>query len=153
MDGIQAFDALFTTNHIQMLKLLLPYLPPEARRSLAILIKAGELRYTLDFIRLHPFAMMGDFGGRSPDNPEEIFRSLLPFCTPAEKDKLQQMQAVFRNMENMQEMMQTLEALREIMPEFASDDLLKGLGGEGGMDLNQIIELLKGMSGNAPEQS
>lgn len=154
MDNIQAFDALFTTNHIQMLKLLLPCLPPETRRSLAVFIKAAELRYTLEFLNSHPFAVLGNSrdGAEQPSDPARILQSLLPFCTPAEKEKLQNMQNLFQNMENMQEIMWAVEALQEIMPEFAADDLLKGFGGEnGGPDLTQILELLNEMSGKAQE--
>lgn len=152
MDSIQAFDALFTTNHIQMLKLLLPCLPPDARRSLAIYIKAAELRYTLEFLTSHPFASLRGICGecQEPPAPAGVLASLLPFCTPQEKEKLQNMQSLFRNMENMQEMMQIMESLREIMPEFAADDLLKGFADGGVPDLTQIIELLNNVNGGTP---
>ena len=38
-DGIIAFDTLFTNNHICMMKLLLPMLPPSNQKSIAIYIK------------------------------------------------------------------------------------------------------------------
>ena len=38
-DKIQAFDALFTTNHIQMYKILLPYLEASLQKQLAVYIK------------------------------------------------------------------------------------------------------------------
>ncbi|HJD32041.1 MAG TPA: hypothetical protein H9912_08885 [Candidatus Eisenbergiella stercorigallinarum] len=46
-DSIQAFDALYTTNQIQVLKLLLPFCSPQTQRSLAILIRLLELNYTI----------------------------------------------------------------------------------------------------------
>ena len=39
-----AFDTLFTTNHIQMLKVMLPYMDNKAQKSLAVYIKFMELR-------------------------------------------------------------------------------------------------------------
>ena len=59
---IAAFDSLFTTNKIQMLKILLPRLVPEQQGGFAIYIKLLELRYTFSFLRRHPGMQL--FGGR-----------------------------------------------------------------------------------------
>ncbi len=48
-DKIQAFDALFTTNHIQMYKILLPYLEASLQKQLAVYIKYMEFQYTLTY--------------------------------------------------------------------------------------------------------
>ena len=53
-DRVMAFDALFTTNHIQMLKLLLSYMEPSVQGRLAVYIKFLELQHTLQLIREHP---------------------------------------------------------------------------------------------------
>ena len=49
-EAIIAFDTLYTTNHMQMLKLLSPYLDMENQHRLAIYIKWQELQYTLNFM-------------------------------------------------------------------------------------------------------
>ena len=38
-DAVFLFDTLYTTNHIQMLKILLSYFPENSRNQLAIFIK------------------------------------------------------------------------------------------------------------------
>ena len=42
-----AFDTLFCTNHIQMLKVILPYMDNQTQKSMAIYIKFLELNYTI----------------------------------------------------------------------------------------------------------
>ena len=51
---INAFDSLFTTNRIQMLKILLPRLAPEQQSGFAVYIKLLELQYTLSLLRKPP---------------------------------------------------------------------------------------------------
>ena len=46
-DSIQAFDTLYTTNQIQILKILLPYCAPDIQRNLAVMIRFLELQYTI----------------------------------------------------------------------------------------------------------
>lgn len=58
---ITAFDSLFTTNRIQLLKILLPRLAPRQQSCFAVYIKLLELQYTLSFLRSHPgMRLMGD---------------------------------------------------------------------------------------------
>lgn len=50
-DKVLAFDTLYTSNHIQMLKIFLPYLDSNLQKYLAIYIKYSELQYTLSFYK------------------------------------------------------------------------------------------------------
>ena len=58
-EQIYAFDSLYTTNHIQMLKILLPCLNPPLQKNLALYIKFLELRYTISFLSAHPYVLSG----------------------------------------------------------------------------------------------
>ena len=49
-----AFDTLFCTNHIQMLKVMLPYMDNQTQKSMAVYIKFLELNYTMEYFRRHP---------------------------------------------------------------------------------------------------
>ena len=55
-DKILAFDSIYTNNHIQMYKLLLPYFEPEMQKKMAIYIKFMEFQYTLSYFKNHPYA-------------------------------------------------------------------------------------------------
>ena len=54
-EAVIAFDTLYTQNHIQILKILLPYFDPYGQSHLAVWIKYLELRYTLEYVSRHPF--------------------------------------------------------------------------------------------------
>ena len=51
MEAILAFDMLYTTNHMKILKLLIPYLESEHQKKLAVFIKWQELMFTLNFFK------------------------------------------------------------------------------------------------------
>ena len=51
-DNVAAFDMLFTTNQIQIMKTLLPCFDRPMQKYLAIYIKYQELQYTLEKIKL-----------------------------------------------------------------------------------------------------
>lgn len=131
-DRVAAFDALFTTNHIQMLKLLISYLDPAVQSRLAVYIKFLEFQYTLQFFQNHPAAMplcpglVRPCGGIS-----ELLDELSPFCSSWEKENLQNFKNLYQNMENMQEMMQMLEMMQEIAPEMFSGDGMPGFATSG----------------------
>lgn len=160
-DRVTAFDSLFTTNHIQMLKLLLSYMEPPVQRQLAIYIKFLELEYTLRFFQNHPAATMPLSPGLNrPENGiGGLLDDILPFCSDAEKEKIMNFKNMYRNMENIQEMMQTIEMLREISPELFSgsgsssdsgsfgnaSDFSGILSGLGDMDMSQITEMIEMM--------
>lgn len=47
IDKAAAFDTLFTSNRIQILKILAYYMDPRLLKGLAVYIKMSELQYTL----------------------------------------------------------------------------------------------------------
>ncbi len=134
-EKITAFDTLFTTNHIQMLKILMPYLEPPMQKQMAVYIKYLELRYAMSCLDSHPHELYGcagghnnPLGGSGPFAKEEfhigkICSELIPYCTDEEKQKVEQLSGLFRSMEMYKEMSQTFEAMKEFMPDFSPDFL------------------------------
>ncbi len=133
-DKITAFDTLFTTNHIQMLKILMPYFEPHMRRQLAVYIKYLELRYALSYFDSASHELYGCAGGygsfhdgdpfgREEFNIGKICSEILPYCTNEEKQKVEQISGLFRSMEMYKEMSQTFEMMKEFMPDFSPDFL------------------------------
>ncbi|HJC56613.1 MAG TPA: hypothetical protein H9700_04495 [Candidatus Eisenbergiella intestinipullorum] len=104
-DSIQAFDTLYTTNQIQILKILLPYCAPDTQRSLAVLIRFLELQYTLSFVRSHPEAF------HSPPSLsfEELCEKISSYCPPALRTMLEQFQSMQNAMRMYEEMRQMME--------------------------------------------
>ena len=108
-DSIQAFDALYTTNQIQVLKLLLPFCSPQTQRSLAILIRLLELNYTIGFVRSHPEAFHAPSDSLSfPD----LCVKIRGFCPP-------QLQAMLDQLMSFQNAMQMYEQIKPLLELFA----------------------------------
>ncbi len=151
-DGIAVFDTLFTNNHICMLKILLPFLPPSYQKSIAIYIKYLEFQYTFQYFSRHPSGLsLGQNScGQNAFTPDAIWENLLPFCNQKEKQNFTQMRNMMQTFRNMKDMMEMMETMKEFMPEgfgnggFENFTKAFGLGNEGpdgGMDFSQMAEM------------
>lgn len=144
---IAAFDSLFTTNQIQMLKILLPRLAPGQQGAFAVYIKLLELQYTLSLLNSHPdVKLFGNYRQLSADffqgdnaDTFELLDELLPFSDSGERVKIENMKRMITNMKKMKEMMELIQTLQELFPE--------GTGGDNPMDLFQGMQNMSGMSG------
>lgn len=117
--NVVAFDALYTNNQIQKLKVLLPYLEPSMQKHMAIYIKYMELQYTMDLFRKHPFHVCSSNSTPKPDM-KKLCHDLKPYCTEAEAKHLEQMASIFQTMEMYQEMTQTMNTMQELFPDMGA---------------------------------
>lgn len=150
-DKVVAFDTLFTTNHIQMLKILVSYADPSTQKAMAVYIKFLELQYTLSFFQKHPNSSISQPPKDSSKNTSQLLEELLPFCNPSEQEQFRQIKNMMETFENMQGMMETMQMMKDMFPEgdnpFSGDasTLFSGLSGGNGMDYSQIFEILQSM--------
>lgn len=152
---IAAFDSLFTTNKIQMLKILLSRLSPPGQGSLAVYIKLLELQYTISFFRRHPSVTFPGQGKplslnlTEGDNTDtiELLDELLPFSSPDEQKKIQTLKSMLSNIGRMKEMMDMIQMMQELFPEGFEGaggnpaDILSGLSGMGNMDMSSLFQM------------
>lgn len=134
-DKILAFDSIYTNNHIQMYKLLLPYFEPEMQKKMAIYIKFMEFQYTLSYFKNHPYACQP----RQPmPDADALCKELSPYCNREEKQKLDRFARYSSSVKNAQEMMEMAAMMKDMFPEgapFPTD-------GDGSMDISQILSML-----------
>ena len=134
-DKILAFDSIYTNNHIQMYKLLLPYFEPEMQKKMAIYIKFMEFQYTLSYFKNHPYACQP----RQPmPDADVLCKELSPYCNREEKQKLDRFARYSSSVKNAQEMMEMAAMMKDMFPEgapFPTD-------GDGSMDISQILSML-----------
>ena len=97
VEKIYAFDTLYTTNHIQMLKILLPCLNPPLQKTLALYIKFLELCYTFSFLKAHPNGIKGCGFDKPPTDWQIISDELLPYLSPEEAERIRQMKQAFQH--------------------------------------------------------
>lgn len=149
-----AFDTLFTTNHIQMLKILLTYVDTSMQKTLAVYIKFLELQYTLSFFRTYSSSVLPGFRQEKDFHIANLCDELLPLCGQEGQEQLKQMKNMFQNFENLQEMLQMIQTMKDLFPEseniFGTDPsaLFSGLSGMpdiSGMDMSQLFEMFQGM--------
>lgn len=121
--NVMAFDALYTTNQIQKLKVLLPYIEPSMQKNMAVYIKYMELQYTMRYVRRHPFQISGcsirDGQDQKPDL-QSLCLQLALYSSPEEIRQLEQLRNMLQTMETFQEMSQTISALQEIFPDMSA---------------------------------
>lgn len=150
-EAIIAFDTLYTTNHMQMLKLLFPYLDMEQQHKLAVFIKWQELQYTMNFIGNYWDSCLKT---KNCEKKKLDFSSLLPllspYCSEKEKELLSQFCHMQSMMSNVQDMLQYLPMLQEMMGAFSSpgegEEFNKESTGSSGFPgANGMMDMLKSM--------
>ena len=109
-DCITAFDTLYTTNQLQMLKILLPYMQPDMQSYIAVYIKLNELLVALHFSR--------ECSSHSPVshskkdlNLSVLICELSPFLNKEEKDMLLKISEMKETMENFQQISQLMQMM------------------------------------------
>lgn len=162
--AVIAFDTLYTNNHIQILKILLPLFDAQSRRHLTVLIKFMELEYTVDHFRQFPqqpelSAADLSFSSEKPDIIS-IFEQIKIFCTPSERSMFEQL----ANMKKSMEMYEEMQNMMQIFSQLSSPEGMENTGGNADSDgengfpsfadaasgFANPMEMLKGML--SPEQ-
>lgn len=141
---ILAFDTLFTTNHIQILKILLSYMKPSSQKLWAVYIKFLELQYTYAYFnRQSP--------GEAPYIPHEetfIFTKLneeiSPYCNQDEKEQLTKINEIFQNLENFQEMTEMIKMMEMMQNTFSTEENSgSNMHDDTNTDLFQLFQMLQ----------
>lgn len=109
-DSIIAFDTLYTTNQLQMLKILFPYLQPDMQSHIAIYIKFSELLVTLHFSQESTPNSPIFHKKRNLDFPT-LSKELSPYLSREEKDMLKKMSEMMDTMENFQQISQMMQMM------------------------------------------
>lgn len=141
-DHVLAFDTLYTTNHIQMLKVLLPHLPQKQKNEFAVFIKYMELQYTIELSRKskHKINICTASSAEALDIAS-LIEELQPYCTEQERKTFSRMAETFQTLHMFQDI-QKYKDLFSTMSDSENDS-----GESSNMDMSQM---LKGML--SPEQ-
>ncbi len=151
---ITAFDSLFTTDSIRMLKVLLTRLPSPQQKGFAVYIKFMELQYTLSI--LHTRREIPLFNNKplnmdffSGDNTDtiELLDELLPFSTSGDRTRIENIKNMLQGMSRMKEMMEMMDMVKEMFPDgfgSAGDnpmDFFSGMAGMSDMDMSSVFDM------------
>ena len=80
-DKIIAFDTLYTNNHIQMMKIVMPYFDEPMRGKLAVYIKYLEFQHTLERYR----SISGDGENSDPNQNNGMMEMLMGMLSPEQQ--------------------------------------------------------------------
>ena len=123
-DSIVAFDTLYTTNEIQLMKIAMPLLSHDLQLLLAAFIKVRELSFCyqmLQHTRLHDFSI-------ETDRMHQFFQEAKPYCTKQQRN-------MFAMFENLSRTMQILEKMK-----LPGDHIPLDL--DGNMDFGTLMQLM-----------
>ena len=161
MDKVTAFDALFTNNQIQKLKILLSYVDSPMQRQLAIYIKFLELKYTMELFQRSPQLSVSPIQQESSFDPAMLCQEIAPYCSPGEQKQINQFASMLQAMSHYQEMMEMVQMFQEMFPEgmsfsgaAAGDSEENNVSGDSGMNPDMMTTGLSGLfGGNMPDLS
>lgn len=136
---VAAFDTLFSSNHIQMLKVMLPYMDNQTQKSLAVYIKFLELNYTIEYYKKNPYPLCGCMERESAPDIKKMCAELLPYCTENERKQIEQIRSLLQGMEMYKEMSKTMELMKDFMPDNAFSDEGSPQSDGTGFDMMSIL--------------
>lgn len=144
-DCVAAFDTLYTTNHIQILKVLLSHLPAEQSGDMAVFIKFMELQHALSYSK--------SMKGRKPElnicsrpdnkfNLPSFLEDIQNYCTESERQRFKKIKELFKTMDMYQEMQGFMEMMPALSQSFGgSQSSGDGDGSAGsGIDMSALLK-------------
>lgn len=143
-DFVMAFDHFYTTNHIQILKSVIPFLGPDLASMLPVFVKYLELKHTITLMNqkevLHipntntctPITSLAKI---TPAVIEELYQAVHCYLTPEEDKKIQGIRSMMQTLASFQEMQQMMELMKALSPD---DDNNKGMDFQS-MDMQSML--------------
>ena len=121
------FDQLISTQSLQILKLLIPYTPPENQRFLAVYTKFLELQHTIDFFqRFHSDVYSQDFEKKT-FSPFHIIQEIRPYIPAQFGETFDMLMNMMDMMEVFQNMNETADSAGNTEPDFDPMAMMKNM--------------------------
>lgn len=144
-DNVAAFDLLFTTNQIQLMKVLLPCFSPSIQKYLAIYIKQQELQYTISYLKKHTLHSSKSAVSK-PEDLLKLMPALLPYCNESQKKLLQQLEQTLSSLRSYQEIMEMMQMMQDMSEASGGSEMPFDMGNPKMPDAEMLLSLL------SPEQ-
>lgn len=158
-DKINKFDSVYSNNSINKLKIIYSYFSDSSKRTLALYIKLSELQLCLSHNSIGPLPLTANEISlteteATPSDSSQAFNSsifhklcseLMPYCNSSEKNRLQQILDFLEAFENLQEMSETIQLMRELMPQ-TEEDSENNTSPFGNIDISQLLNVINMIS-------
>ena len=107
IDPVTAFDTLYTSNQLQMLKIVLPYMEGQIQRFIAIYIKLSEFILALHF-------SYGSYPLKKDTDIMGMIQYLSPYLSDSEREMMNQFSSMQENMEQFKQMSAMMQMMNEL---------------------------------------
>lgn len=98
--ALTEYDGLIQTRELQMLKTMLPFVSVQHQMPLAILIQSMEFKNTIQMFQNNANALTACALPKDSDKKSAMIQSLKRFCTPKERETLDNIMNIMYIMEN-----------------------------------------------------
>lgn len=119
-DKIAAFDTLYTNNHIQMMKIILPLLDKSMRLKMAVYIKFLEFQHTLKLAGNPSFAYGLSSAEQETVDFSALCDELLPYCDEAERARISQFKNISSMIAQYKEISSMMSMFKDMFPDSGS---------------------------------
>lgn len=117
------FDNLVSSTQLDMMKLLIPFMPPASQAHFALYIKFQELQETIRFFRDFPEGVRAEDFTNDEEEAPDFFKIIKPYLPEENIEIIDNIS----NMMNMMEMMKQMQAMSNATGEDNSMDFLKNM--------------------------
>ncbi len=111
IDPVTAFDTLYTSNQMQMLKVVLPFMQENIQRFIVIYIKFSELMIALRFAKS---IADGTLPVRKETDISNMLKYLSPYLSDSERDMMNQFSSMQENMEQFKQMSAMMQMMNDM---------------------------------------
>ena len=94
------YDSLIQTRELQMLKSLLPFANIQVQMPIAMIIQSLEFRNTIKMFQDNANVLSACSVHNEPDKRNAMIQTLRKFCTPKEKETIDNILNIMSIMEN-----------------------------------------------------
>ena len=121
--SITRFDTIYTSNQIQILKILMPFLAPDMQKKFAIYIKYMELQISFEKLRSKLFVPFS----QKPfaDEIEPLCDELSPFLDQSQLKSITQIKSTMQSFKDMKDTMEMFQMMQETMSEEDMGEFIK----------------------------
>lgn len=137
-----AFDSLTNNTQLDLMKVMIPYLPPSNQSGFAMMIRMQEMQETMKFYKTFPTGINSCDLEDEKGNKGDMFSDMRPYLPQDTGGKI----------DGMMSMMSMMNMMKEMQPTNSPNNTNESTSNTspfGGMDMSMIMPLFSSMMGGS----
>ena len=142
---VKIFDEFYTTNHIEIMKSLLPFLSEKQRVTMPVLIKFLELQDAMQKQKkgCHPWDCVEVSPVKELTDIIPVYQSIQKYLSASENETIQQLLQLKSQMDNIKQMQQMFEMFQEMN---GTEGNCPIDGEDSNLDIMKLMQFMKDFS-------